>query len=411
MDPASDTHTDLACLETVTRLLLRGMKIVSSTKDLSILIRRARTAGIVGVDTEFRATRTYYPKLALIQIGLSHSDVTLVDPLAIPDLGPLGKLLADRKVTKVLHSPQQDLQVLFRATGTVPSTIYDTQKAAGFVGMPADLSLGNLVSTMCDVTLEKSETLSNWLRRPLSARQLAYAADDVRYLCRAHRELSRLVSIRNLQKWVTEEMQLFSLPEAFEPPDPANEWLKFGRLSALGEPQRAALQALAAWRLKQAQSRNLPVPWILSNETVYAIARQRPEHLSDLRALGLPPKWQKRYGNSILHLVRQHQKTSLPLPARVPITKTFKARVRIARDIVARLARAKGIDPSLVASKKNIAKYLAGLDSPLRHGWRYECAGHALDHLVSPASVHKRKTRRRPANDAPTMRNPRGQAG
>jgi ribonuclease D len=145
-------------------------------------MEKARSKDAVALDTEFVWNRTYYPRLGLIQLALSDEECYLIDPLVIDNLDPFGELLADRRTIKILHDAPQDLAILYKATGYVPKNIFDTRLAAGFACLPASLSLGNLIEELLDIKLEKTATLTNWLKRPLDQEQIRYALDDVRYL-------------------------------------------------------------------------------------------------------------------------------------------------------------------------------------------------------------------------------------
>ncbi len=153
--------------------------MIVSSDALHALVEKARSTDAVAIDTEFVWNRTYLPRLGLIQLALSDEDCHLIDPLALDDLSPLGELLADQQVIKILHDAPQDLAILHHETGHVPKNIFDTRLAAGFAGLPATLSLGNLINELLDINLTKTETRTNWLKRPLDEEQIQYAQDDV----------------------------------------------------------------------------------------------------------------------------------------------------------------------------------------------------------------------------------------
>ena len=146
--------------------------MIQTTSELTAFVKRAREMDAVALDTEFVWERTYYPQLGLIQIALSDEDCELIDPTAIDDLSPLGDLLSDRKVVKILHDAPQDLAILLQATGTPAQNVFDTRHAAGFADLPATLSLSNLIKELLDIDLPKTETRTNWLQRPLKQEQI-----------------------------------------------------------------------------------------------------------------------------------------------------------------------------------------------------------------------------------------------
>jgi len=142
--------------------------MITTKEQLAKLVSRARKTDAIALDTEFVWERTYYPQLGLIQVALSDEDCHLIDPCALTDLSPLGDLLSDRSVVKILHDAPQDLFILSRATGAAPQNIFDTRLAAGFANLPATLSLGSLIKNILDIDLPKTETRTNWLQRPLT---------------------------------------------------------------------------------------------------------------------------------------------------------------------------------------------------------------------------------------------------
>ncbi len=190
-------------------------EVIATDAALAELVVEAGQRDAVAVDTEFLWERTYYPRLGLIQLALSNEECFLIDPLAIDTLQPLGELLANKRVIKIFHDAPQDLIILARATRAVPQNIFDTRLAAGFAGLPATLSLANLVNQLLDIKIDKSATRTNWLRRPLSEKQQLYAADDVRYL-RAIRVLllARIVTPET-ERWLQEELSFFDNPQYY----------------------------------------------------------------------------------------------------------------------------------------------------------------------------------------------------
>ena len=192
--------------------------MITSTREFNILIERACTTDCVGLDTEFIWERTYYPKLGLIQLALSDEECFLIDPLAIRDLTPLGRLLNNSAVVKILHDAPQDLMILNRVSGVVPQNVFDTRVAAGFSGLSSTISLADLINILLEIDLPKTETRTNWLNRPLNSSQVDYALDDVRYLRALRVLLLARIIVPEIRKWLGQEMKLLSLPEAYKLP-------------------------------------------------------------------------------------------------------------------------------------------------------------------------------------------------
>lgn len=362
--------------------------MVTTPDTLEALVARARRAEAVALDTEFVWERTYYPQLGVVQLGLGTEDVHLLDAAAL-DLAPLGALLADPAVVKVLHDAPQDLTILRRVTGAGPRNVFDTQRAAGFVGLPATISLQDLFAETVGVTLPKGVTRSNWLRRPLSDEQTAYAEDDVRYLLDARRVLLDRAGARGRRAWVEEEMQRYDDAGRYEElaPEDLTDRVKGRGLSALSPLGRAVLAELAAWREGEARRRDLPRRRVLDDEALIETARQLPERIEALRVPGTPDKLLHRHADALLDAVRRGR--ALPpeaLPRRPtppPDEDRLQAATALLQAAVAGHCVREGVDVPLVATKADLrALAAAGPDDVSTHGvlrgWRRHFIGEAL---------------------------------
>ena len=363
------------------------MSMIKSSAALRAFAARAVEAGVVAIDTEFVTRDTYYPKLGLVQLGLAQDDVVLVDPVALGDLSPLKPLVGHAGVVKVLHDPKTDLALLQSATGTVPKNIFDTQCAAGFVGLSGSISLANLVAELFGLRLSKSETWTDWLRRPLTRKQLAYAREDVRHLCEAYRVLEARIKRRDRARWLREEMVTYERADYYEPADARAAYLRIGRLGRMTGKQRAAARAVAAWREDVARHTDTPRQWVLPDKAVASLARSLPQGMRQLqRVRALPAGFLDQHGAQLIRVLRSVRELSPEdypePPATRPRDDAYEARVYLSMAFVRGQAMASGVDSALVASKKDIHAHVAGQGSPLRTGWRYEFAGRALDQLL-----------------------------
>ncbi len=363
------------------------MHLITTSEALRTLVTRAVATGLAAVDTEFVSHNSYYPKLALIQVALDSEDVAVIDPLVIRDLTPLGMLLGHDDVVKVLHAPETDLALLHDTTGTVPCNIFDTQCAASLVGLPKQVSLAGLVAALLNEVLNKSETVTAWLRRPLRPKQLAYACDDVRYLCQAYKVLQGRLARLGREAWLAEEMQGYSDRALYTPADVRTAYLRFRRLNRLTGKQRAAIQAVAAWREAKARQLDTPRRWLLPDGAVKAIAIRLPRNLRHLgRIRDLPDGFVGRYGQELLLEVQSVRALSPedypPEPPSLPSDDAFTARAASAAAFVRERAENRHVAPQRVASLKEVKAHVAGFHSPLRSGWRYEFVGRDLDRLL-----------------------------
>ncbi len=277
-------------------------EVVDRDDRLADLAHRWLREPSVGLDTEFIRERTFYPRLGLIQVADS-SGCYLVDMVAVGDSSPLAAVVRSPAVTKVFHSPGEDLEIFQHAFGFAPENLFDCQVAAMLCGLGGSLGYVHLVSSLFEVELAKGAQRSNWLRRPLSEEQVQYAGLDVAYLLPAHEELrARLVELER-ESWAEEEFCRLLVASAARL-DP--EW-SYGRLRRPGMSRRqlAALRALCEWREARARGRDLPRGFVLKDETLIDLARRLPRSGQDLASVkGLGPRQARRYGPTLLDLVR-----------------------------------------------------------------------------------------------------------
>ena len=246
----------------------------------------------IGLDTEFVRERTYWPQLALVQIAAgdalpndaaSDRQILLVDPL-LPDMaGALAQLLADTRILKIMHSASEDLIALKYFCNALPQPLFDTQIAAALCGAGAGLGYQRVLLELLDVSVDKGETRSDWLRRPLSASQLHYAADDVRHLHALHRTLCERLDAQQRMPWLEEDCARMLSNAAQDEGEP---WPHLGMRSAqfLDRDGQIRLLRLLRWRDAYARDHDRPRTWILDNELAQSLARNAPRDLAQLRA-------------------------------------------------------------------------------------------------------------------------------
>lgn len=357
-------------------LLLKHM--ITTAKDLQALVARALKTDAVALDTEFVWERTYYPRLGLIQLALSDEECFLIDPCALDDLSPLGELLADRKVVKIFHDAPQDLFILRSATGRDPRNIFDTRLAAGFSGLSSTLSLGALVEVLLDIKLKKTETRTNWLKRPLDPKQTDYALDDVRYL-RAVRVLLLARVIPEANGWLLEELQMLDDPKNYGGVTDRERYSKIKGAGNLDRQSLAILRELAAWREEEARKRNRPRGHIIKDPVLLGIAREQLQDHSAIQACGeISAKTVTAYGDILIELVAKGQQcpeTELPPLLRTSrLNKKEKAALVRLHDYIILKSDVNGIDPALIGNKSELTKCIRHSSSPSRQtrGWRKE---------------------------------------
>lgn len=313
-------------------------------------------AEALAIDTEFVRTRTFFPRLGLIQVsdGEEHA---LIDPLAIPDLGPLEEILQNSKVTKVLHSCGEDLEVFYHRFGKVPKPVFDTQIGAAFAKVGNSLGYSRLVQEFSAVELPKEETRSNWLKRPLTEGQMLYAALDVTYLLPLFQRLGKRLEELGRSDWMAQEIEQLSAPGRFLP-DPSSAFLKLAH-PAMSQLELATLQALASWRETEARKRDLPRNFVLPKNALTEIARKRPKTSAQLERLGILKHHElRRFGESLLRILQRTADLSPeempPMLKRPRDLSPHKSQVDRFRKTVAKRAEQLGLAPELLANRKTV---------------------------------------------------------
>ncbi len=360
--------------------------MITTAEDLQALMIRAHKTDAVALDTEFVWERTYYPRLGLIQLALSNEECFLIDPCAIDDLTPLGKLLADTEVVKIFHDAPQDLAILRSATGADPQNVFDTKLVAGFTGFPSTLSLAVLIERLLDIRLEKSQTRTNWLKRPLDPKQEEYALDDVRYL-RAIRVLLLTRVLPDTRSWMEEELQRFDTPANYTGIDVRDRYLKIKGSGKLNQRSLAILQNLVIWREKEAKKRNRPRGHIVKDPVLLSIARQQVEKKTQIQNCGeISGKSVESYGDAILEIVstslNQADSACPPLVRHIKLNKSEKDIMAKFHDFIILKSDIHGIDPPLVGNKselKELLKSPSTAEGRTRRGWRKQFLAEFID--------------------------------
>ena len=341
------------------------------------------------LDTEFHRERTYWPRVALVQVAWpahhgSPAGSALVDPLAV-DLHALAPVLA-APGTMVAHACEQDLEVLELACGQVPSALWDTQVAAGFAGH-GSASLSALSSRYLGIEVAKGDRLTDWSRRPLTPSQLVYAASDVDRLLDLADAIDADLDRRGRSSWAAEECEaLRSRPHG--PGDPNRAWWKLRDARQLRAANRGVAQEVAAWRELRARQIDIPVRQVLPDLAVQAIAHNPPRNAEALgRIRGLDPRHLRgAVTEAILAAVERGRHLSageIVAPPTDEVPRELRPAVALGAAWLAQVARAEEVDAALLATRSDLAAYLRGDTSVrLANGWRAAMAGSYLDALV-----------------------------
>ncbi|EKJ3794272.1 ribonuclease D [Salmonella enterica subsp. enterica serovar Kentucky] len=367
-------------------------QMIETDDALASLCEAVRACPAIALDTEFVRTRTYYPQLGLIQL-FDGANVALIDPLGISDWSPLKAVLRDTEITKFLHAGSEDLEVFLNAFGELPEPLIDTQILAAFCGRPLSWGFAAMVEEYTGVALDKSESRTDWLARPLSERQCEYAAADVWYLLPIAKKLMIETEAAGWLPAALDECRLMQQRRQ-EIQAPEEAWRDITNAWQLRTRQLACLQLLADWRLRKARERDMAVNFVVREENLWAVARYMPGSLGELDSLGLSGSEIRFHGKTLISLVAKAQalpEEALPEPLLnlmdMPgYRKAFKA----IKALVAEVSASHHVSGELLASRRQINQLLnwhwklkpRNGQPELISGWRAELMAEKLTLLL-----------------------------
>lgn len=334
------------------------------------------------LDTEFHRERTYFPKLALVQIAWP-GDLVLVDPLSV-DLRPFAEILSSDCMA-VLHAADQDLEILELTCGMVPKNLFDTQIAAGFLGLSTP-SLTTIYERFVDFRVGKGDRLTDWLQRPLTESQLIYAANDVARLLDVRDRIVEQLDQRGRLSWALDECELQRVRLRGQR-NPDEAWKRIKEARQLRGSSRSVARALAAWRERRAASLDIPVRYVLSDIALTGIAQRPPSDRRDLEKIrGFDRGTREDVVGEILRVVAEGLADRTPIVGdTVPggVDRDLRPAIALLSAWVSQLARDLEIDASLLATRGDIEAFLRGDDNArLASGWREELVGRPVRRLL-----------------------------
>lgn len=253
---------------------------IANQEDLEAFAKRAMRSSVLAIDTEFLREKTYYAKLCLLQLA-TDDETAIVDPFEVDDLRVLAPLLENESVVKLFHAGGQDLEILLREVGVLPRPLFDTQVAAALLGHTQQIGYAALVHAECGVTLKKIDSFTDWSRRPLSDSQLEYAADDVAYLPRMYERMrAQLVELGRLA-WLDRDFEDLADPKRYATNE-RERYRRLKRVSQLSRRQLAAAREVAAWRELEAQRRDVPRKWVVTDEQIVEACKREARTIDEL---------------------------------------------------------------------------------------------------------------------------------
>jgi ribonuclease D len=376
-----------------------SMHPIATTSELAAACRRMAAHPFVTIDTEFLRETTYYPLLCVAQMA-SSEEAVVIDALATGmDLGSFYALMANEKIMKVFHAARQDIEIVWHAAKLIPHPIFDTQVAAMVLGYGDSISYDQLVQRITGDTLDKSHRFTDWTRRPLSDAQLAYATSDVTHLRDVYLALVEDLKRRGRVDWVEDEMGVLTSPDTYRM-EPESAWQRL-KTRVRKPKELAVLIEVAAWREREAQSRDVPRSRVLKDEVIADIAVQAPTSTEKLKNLRSLPKGfeRSRWGEAIVAAVErglQRDVKALPLPARTQSAPNAAAVVELLKVLLRMISERHHVAAKVIATVDDLERIAADDHAMVAalSGWRRELFGDkalALKHGKLALAIEKGK--------------------
>ncbi|MDZ3831573.1 MAG: ribonuclease D [Sphingopyxis sp.] len=364
--------------------------LIETSAALAEFCDRIRNSDFIAVDTEFMRENTFWPELCLIQVADS-DHAAAIDPMAPGiDLAPLLDLLVDNEdVLKVFHAGGQDVEIIFNLTGKTPHPIFDTQVGQMALGQAEQVGYSNLVEAWLGIQLDKGARFTDWSRRPLDKRQIDYAIGDVTHLAKIFPMMLKKLVKTGRGHWLDEEMERLADPAGYNV-DPEKAWQRI-KMPSRKPDVLGRLRALAAWREREARTKNLPRGRIVKDETLADLAAHQPKDQDALgRVRGLSATWKSNDigGRLIDALAAAKPLAKEDMPDRAPRGPGLGKEGALVADLLKLLlkirSRELNVAARLIARSDDLEALAAGRrdDIPMMRGWRYDVFGHAALDLV-----------------------------
>jgi ribonuclease D len=356
------------------------MNVITTTADLAAACERMSRHSFVTVDTEFLRETTYYPLLCVAQIA-TPDEAVVIDALAEDlSLAPFFQLMADEAVLKVFHAARQDIEIVWHQAQLIPRPVFDTQVAAMVLGYGDSISYDQLVQRITGDVIDKSSRFTDWSRRPLSAAQVNYAISDVTHLRQVFLSLSEDLQRRGRSEWVGEEMEVLTSPSTYRS-DPETAWERLK--TRVRKPRElSVLMEVAAWREREAQSRDVPRGRVLKDEAIGDIATHGPTSMDKLASLRSLPRGFERskWGAEIVEAVKRglaRDPSQLPKIEKPRQGANGSATVELLKVLLRMVSEQHGVAAKVIATVEDLERI--ALDDraqvPALHGWRRDLFG------------------------------------
>ena len=340
----------------------------------------------IAIDTEFIREKTYYSRLCLLQVA-TVDHLACIDPLAIKDISALKKVLYNPAITKVWHAAHQDQEIFYNIFGEPPAPIFDSQPAAAVLGIGDQIGYAKLIEEFMGVSLAKTQSRTDWSRRPLSQQQLEYAIDDVRYLREAYPKIINRLKEQNRLDWLQSDFDRYTSIDTFKPKID-EMWKKVKGHQRLKPLQLTIVQALAGWREALAEKKDLPRKWIMSDDLIIDLALQQPANtheMSEMRTI--KSKQHSRYFNEWLACINNAKQLDESEWIRLPRFKKPNHNQAVLVDLlmvaIREQANVHNISAGLITSRKKIEKLVMAGDTQLPNDWRGALVNPIIKNILS----------------------------
>ncbi len=375
---------------------------------LEDFISRAAHSSVLAIDTEFLREKTYYPRLCLIQIA-TDDEVVVIDPFTIRDISVLAPLLQDEHITKVFHAGTQDIEILWREVGVMPHPVFDTQIAAALLGQGKQIGYGALVSHECGVNLKKADSYTDWARRPLSDSQISYAANDVIYLPRMFSSMVSQLESKGRLGWLADDFAALASPQRYTH-NPRLRYKHLKRANQLNAQQSSAARELAEWREYEAQRRDIPRKWVLTDEQIVEACRRHATTLDELFMVrGVQDSLSLNEARSALEALKRGfdaPEDTWPVVKRSSRNEVnVEAEVDVMTALVRQRSKEQGVAFQVLSSREDLINIARGYheDVETLQGWRRQLIGEELLDLMEGKlrlSIHEGRLRIEPTDDS-----------
>ncbi len=348
-------------------------EVINTTQDLEAFVGKISETKWLAIDTEFLREKTYYAKLCLVQVE-ADGHRACIDPLAIEDLSAFAELMHNPDITKVLHAAHQDLEILLQITGKMPAPIFDTQTAASVLGIGDQMGYARLVESMLGVSLAKTQSRTDWAKRPLRDVQLEYAIDDVRYLAQIYPLMIEQLESQNRLNWLDNDFAKATNPQTYAM-NSEERWKKVKGNQVLKRPQLAVLKELAAWREERAEQSDRPRKWILSDDILLDMARQQPSTAADIKEIrGINPDRSQKHHDTWLELIKKGK--AIPEAEWPELARANKpspnqnALIDLLMLVIQIQAKQHKITAAVIATRKRVADMVLAGETSISDDWR-----------------------------------------